>query len=176
MPEPLENLYFNWLYNKVCDSSARSPSLKYVNLLRELHSIEYTWIVLGDDNRAQDGCDLRMEFIHESGLEPEDSWLSQSCSVLEMLIALSRQAGFQTDDPLKDWFWVMMDNLNLSEFTDARRHNSSLIRDIVENFIWRTYDPTGEGGLFPLEYAESDQRQVEVWYQLSAFLYEREFA
>ena len=176
MPEPLENHYFNWLCHKVCDITARSPSLKYVNLFRELHSIEFTWIILGDDNRVQDGLDLRTEFIHESLLEPDEVWLSQGCSVFEMLIAFSRHAAFQTDDEPSEWFWIMLDNLCLSEFNDSRRHNVSLIRGIVERLVWRTYEPSGEGGLFPLERAEADQRQIEIWYQFSAYVFEREFA
>lgn len=176
MPEPLDNLYFNWLYNKVCDSSARTPQLKFTNLLKEIHSIEFTWLIVGDDNRAEDGCDLRMEFINESGLEPSHMWLGENCSVLEMLIALARHAGFQTDSQPKEWFWIFLGNLGLSDFNNARRHNSTYIRDVVENFVWRTYDPNGQGGLFPLDNADRDQTEVELWYQLSTFLFENELA
>jgi hypothetical protein len=177
MPEPIDNLYFNWLYTKVCDISARTPQLQFKNLLRELHHIEFTWVILGDDNRAEDGCDLRRDFLREMhGAEPTDNWLNEGCSVLEMLVAFSRQAAFQTDEHPKTWFWIMLENLQLSEFNDARRHNPSLIRDIVETFVWRTYDPSGEGGLFPLQTAQTDQREVEIWYQFSGYVLEREFA
>jgi hypothetical protein len=175
MTEPIDNLYFNWLYAKVCDISVHSPSLKFTNLLRELHHIEFVWLILGDDNRAEDGCDLRMEFLRESQIEPNDVWMSENCSVLEMMIAFSRHAAFQTDKYPKDWFWIMLDNLKLSEFNDARRHNASLIRDIIDVFLWRTYDFSGAGGMFPLRSAEVDQRGIELWYQFHAYVFDQEF-
>jgi hypothetical protein len=177
MSEPLDNLYFNWLYTKVCDISARSPQLQFKNLLKELHHIEFKWLILGDDNRAEDGCELRRDFLREMhGAEPNEIWFNEGCSVLEMLYALSRHTAFQMDDHPRTWFWIMLENLHLSDLNDARRHNSAFIRDIVDNFIWRTYEPNGEGGLFPLQGAETDQRQVEIWYQFSAYVLEREFA
>jgi hypothetical protein len=176
MPEPIDNLYFNWLYTKVCDISARSPQLKFFNLMRELHSIEFSWLILGDDNRAEDGCDLRAEFLRDMPrLEPDVNWLHEGCSVLEMLIAFSRHCAFQMDDHPRDWFWLMLDNLGLADLHDGKRRNESLIHDVVENFVWRTYESTGQGGLFPLTMSETDQREVEVWYQFSAYTLEREF-
>ena len=59
MDEPIESLYFNWLVAKVTDPHARTPSQTHWKLLRELHSNEFVWHVARDDNRAEDGVNLR---------------------------------------------------------------------------------------------------------------------
>ena len=69
-----------------------------------------------------------------------------------------------------------MDNLNLEPFTDSS-YNSSVERKvdvILDRVIWRTYSPTGRGGIFPLEHPRGDQRLIEITYQLSAYLIEQE--
>jgi hypothetical protein len=46
----------------------------------------------------------------------------------------------------------------------------SVVDEILERVIGRTYRPDGRGGFFPLRYAEKDQREVELWYQLNAYV------
>lgn len=176
MSEPIDNHYFNWLCTKAYNIHERSPQLQFKNLLRELHHIEFVWLILGDDNRAEDGRDLREEFLRDARIEPSDNWLNESCSVLEMLMAFSRHAGFQTDRHPREWFWEMLDNLGLAECNDSKRHNSSFIQDTIERFVWRTYEFNGRGGLFPLENAAVDQRTIEIWYQFSAYAIEQQYA
>jgi hypothetical protein len=36
----------------------------------------------------------------------------------------------------------------------------------------RTYSKLGKGGLFPLRSSAYDQRKVELWYQMAAFMTE----
>lgn len=175
MSEPIENQYFNWLYTKVCDTNTHSPSLGYVKLLRQLHRTEFVWLLTGDDNRAEDGCDLRGEFLSDAFMRTDNEhWLLEGCSVLEMLIAFSRRASFETDDSPRDWFWKLLDNLRLTEFTDATRVNSAVVQDILDRFIWRTYHFNGDGGLFPLDYTTNDQRGIEIWYQFSEYVAEKD--
>jgi hypothetical protein len=40
----------------------------------------------------------------------------------------------------------------------------------MERCVWRTYEPNGVGGFFPLENPNEDQREVELWYQMSAYV------
>lgn len=174
MMEPLENLYFNWLYSKVSDVHVHTASLRYTKLLGELHRIEFAWILSGDDNRAEDGVDLRGEFLHESRLEDDGTFFHDPCSVLEMLIALSRRAAFDTDVSLREWFWSMLENVNLSGLNDAAYPGGSVVDTIIEVVIWRTYTHNGNGGLFPLRQTANDQRRVELWYQCSEYIVENQ--
>ena len=174
MREPIESTYFNWLCAKVMRSENPTPSLTYWNLLRELHRTEFIWIIVGDENRADDGLDLRPEFLAEARLVAGQAWLRQNCSVLEMLIAFARKAEFQTDIALSNWFWVFIENLGLLEFNDAIPLNVEAIEYILEQFIWRTYKFDGTGGMFPLQDPSSDQTEVEIWYQFSEYLLEKE--
>jgi hypothetical protein len=128
--------------------------------------------VLGDDNRAQDGLDLRADFLRESHLEPDEFWGREGCSVLEMLIAFSRRAEFETDIPLREWFWKLVDNLGLYECNDATDPDPNFVTEVIERFVFRTYDHNGHGGLFPLRHTPNDQREVEVWYQFSEYVCE----
>lgn len=174
MNEPIESTYFNWLCAKVMQIENPTPSLTYWNLLRELHNTEFVWLLSGDDNRAEDGLDLRPEFLTASFLKRDSFWENVGCSVLEMLIALARRAEFETDIPAKDWFWTFIDNLGLLDFNDASDENPEIIKEILFRFIWRTYEYNGVGGLFPLRNPEHDQRKVEIWYQFAEYLTDQE--
>lgn len=176
MSEPIEDAYFNWLYTKVAWREVYSPSIRYESLLYVLHCVEFAWIILGDDNRAEEGKELRKEFLREIHLdEDEDSWMVLGCSVLEMLIAFSRRAAFQTDKSSEEWFWIFMENLKLSEISDsAFDEEAEKIGPIIDNLVWRRYDRFGRGGgLFPLRRSENDQRKVEIWYQFCEYLVEQ---
>lgn len=173
--EPFDELYFNWLHAKVASSEIPSPSLRYYNLFRILHSIEFVWIILGDDSRAEEGADLRKEFLISSGRTQEEVWDQEGCSVLEMLIALSRRVEFQTETPAREWFWIFLSNLGISDYSDNINFSETEVRDIIEVFVWRLYFENGDGGLFPLQYPKEDQRDLEIWYQLASYLDEKNY-
>lgn len=173
MTEPIEETYFNWLYSKVASTFSHTPSLTYWNLIRLLHGYEFVWLVQGDDNRATDGLELRREFSIESGIRGDSAWETTACSVMEMLIALSRRAEFLTGTPLRDWFWTMLRHLGLEELNDAHPNISRQVLGAMERFVWRTYKRSGKGGLFPLTYTDHDQTQVEIWYQFNEYLYDQ---
>jgi hypothetical protein len=167
MPEPIEHTYFNWLCAKV--QKHRSSHI-YRDLLWIVHTTEFTWVLPEDKNRAEDGVELRLDFLRESRVESESQWFSQPCSVLEVLVAFANRASFQTDIPVRDWFWKLMDNLDLGEYRQVSRSDEIYIREKLHTFIWRTYDPSGYGGLFPMRWPKSDQRKVEIWYQFFEYL------
>lgn len=175
MSEPLDEAYFKWLYSLVASTRLKNPSRTYWSLLRDLYMKEFVWLVPNDDNRKADGRDLRHEFVELHEIEdPDHDWLDLGCSMLEMLIAISRRISFQMDGDPRDWFWHMIENVDLQKYSDAK-YNDLARRDIdqaLELIIWRNYSPTGRGGLFPLRDPREDQRNVELWYQLSAYLIE----
>lgn len=178
MNEPLDEQYLRWLYSQVASVRLKNPARTYWSLLRHLYSKEYVWLVANDDNRVEDGRDLRSEFRQTHEIQMDQSWMNMGCSMLEMLIGLSRRLNFELehDGGVGYWFWHMMENLKLDQYSDAYYQNTftkEIVNDILDAVIWRTFDPDGRRGLFPLDHPREDQRDVEVWYQLSAYLLER---
>jgi hypothetical protein len=175
MAEPIEDLYLNWLYAKVAYSDApSSPSVSYHKLLQALHSIEFVWVIAMDENRAQDGLELRKDFITQAHIRdvPED-WYNLPCSVLEMLIAFSRRASFETEYSSVEWFWMFLTNVGLAEQHDSSVGLEALVHEVIDTVVWRTYDPDGHGGLFPLDEPDQDQRRVEIWHQFCEYLVDK---
>lgn len=177
MSEPLDEQYLTWLYSQVGSVKLKNPSRTYWSLLRQLFTKEFVWIIPNDDNRVEDGRDLRYEFLRDAGIKRADAdWLGLECSILEMLIGLSRRLSFEDEkeaDP-RWWFWKLLENLGLSTIND-RQYDELYARGIdetLDRIVWRTYNHNGEGGLFPLRYPEEDQKDVEIWYQMSAYLLE----
>jgi hypothetical protein len=176
MDEPLENLYFNWLCAKVLHVVNPTPSLTYNNLFRTLHNTEFVWLLSGDDNRAEDGKELRREFLIMGDIPDHVEWRTQTpCSVFEMLIAFSKRAEFNTTGmSAKNWFWEMIANLNLQECNDANQVDPDEIRDVLTHFMWRNYTPNGDGGLFPINRPHADQTKVEIWHQFCDYLVDQD--
>lgn len=179
MTTPLDDLYLEWLCGQLTSVRTKDPDKTYWQLIRQLYSKEFVWLVPNDDNRVEDGRDLRIEFITSLRVEHVDSeWIGLGCSVLELLVGISRRLTFEAEGTVKRWFWELISNLNI-EYNDTTYNRMGFLRTydnvdaVLERFIWRTYRKNGSGGLFPLNKPESDQTQVEIWYQLSAYLLER---
>ncbi len=174
MNEPLDELYLTWLYSQVGSVKMRTPSRTHWALIRQLYTKEFVWLIPNDDNRVEDGRDLRHEFIDSEGIGDVDSnWMILGCSMLEMLIGLSRRLSFEAEGEPRVWFWHMIETLEVS-YND-KKYNKQHYREIdevLDRVIWRTYSPEGRGGLFPLRRTTQDQRDIELWYQLSAYLLE----
>ena len=170
----LDEQYLCWLYARIGFVNEKRRAKTYWSLMSFLYSREFVWLIAHDDNRVQDGRDLRYEFLEEAGLtnKVNPDWLGLGCSVLELILAVAKQLAFEDDRMPQQCFWELMTNLGLSGYND-RGFNEEEVSDIVERFIWRNYEPDGRGGLFPLSHPTEDQRRVEIWYQLNAWLLER---
>lgn len=174
--EPLDELYLRWLYSKVSSPRVKDPSRTWWYLLRQLYTTEFVWIVSNDGNRCEEGVDLRQEFIKQTEIVKktdiivDENWMDLGCSVLEMLVALSRRCSFENDGTPSGWFWQLINNLGLGEYNDASNYDPADVDEKLTRFIWRRYRPDGEGGLFPLKHSVIDQRKVEIWYQLQSYL------
>lgn len=177
MGKPLDELYLEWLYRQVASVRLRNPTRTYWSLLRHLYSKEFVSLVPNDDNRVEDGRDLRYEFIEAEQIEPDHEWLSFKCSILEMLIGLARRAAFEAyEGSSRDWFWIFIKNLDLEDLNDDRyRDNETAeeVDEILDQLVMRTYAANGRGGLFPLKEPDEDQRTKELWFQLAAYLLEQ---
>lgn len=173
---PLDEEYLEWLYRKAIGAlKAKNPSVTYWKLAVKLSSTRFEWHISHDENRAEEGKGLRDEFIDEMEIQDiEIGWLQEDCSTLEMFIALAQRAAFESNLTPGDWFWVFMENLGLKEYNDraydedAEQH----IDEVCDRVNHRKYQRNGAGGLFPLRHATQDQRNIELWYQLAAYLLE----
>lgn len=179
--------YFRWLADLV-EGITEHPSTSYRGLLYVLFEKEFYHTVPNDDNRSSDGITLRQEYISLMGFDKDDRKeerlaLSGPCRFLEMLIALSRRCEDDVmydpkkGDQTRNWFFLMIQNLGLDIYYDANfdctsQANISKVIDIV---IDRQYSENGDGGLFPLKNPKQDQRKVEIWFQLVAWLNENCF-
>lgn len=174
MPAELpDDLYLRWLYRQVASVRFKDPSRTYWSLLRHLYQTEFVWFIPNDDNRVEDGRALRQEFLYDSGIDADhinQNWLDLGCSMLEMLVALSRRLSFDTDGEARAWFWHLLKNIGLDEITDDVIFVETNVDEIVDRVIWRLYEPNGVGGLFPLKDPQTDQTKVELWYQVAAYL------
>lgn len=170
MTETLDDVYLSWLYNQVGDVKGNT-SETYWNLLRQMNDIEFVWLVPNDDNRVGDGRDIRHEWASENGVDLR--MMDLGCSFLEMMIGLCRRLAFEADEgEAADWFWHLIRNLGLQSCTDQSDYNREEVDERINAVIWRTYSRRGHGGLFPLRNPRRDQRDVELWYQMSAYLME----
>lgn len=176
--EPLDELYLSWLYSQVGSVNSKSPKQTYWSLLRQLYKTEFVWMVPNDDNRVEDGRDLRDEFISKELDAVDQEWAELGCSVLEILIVLSRWLSFEAEGEPRDWFWHILKNLGITEkLHNDDRYDENVerrVEEIIDTLVWRRYNYDGDGGLFPLKHPDRDQRDVELWYQLNAYLIENE--
>lgn len=173
MNEPLDELYLVWLYSQVADTEVVDPSMTHWKLLKQLYTREFVSLVPNDENRLEDGRDLRLEFMDELDVDNVDrEWSELGCSMLELMVGLSRKLAFEAEGEPHYWFWHLMDNIGLQKYYDNRRLPRKHVDDVLDRVIYRTYDSDGRGGFFPLDHPRKDQRKVELWYQMSAYVLE----
>lgn len=169
------NKYFKWLYDLVC-GKRYSKSMSYEKLLMRLHDTEFIYSILMDENRAEDGVDLRYRFGDECAcLNEVDLYLTGPCSVLEMMVALALRCEEHImydpsyGDRTSQWFWGMIVNLGLGSMTDDR-FDRDFVDETIDIFLRREYEPNGEGGLFTIKDCKFDLRAIDIWYQLNWYL------
>lgn len=160
--------YFAWLTSQI-----RTPPRRrtYNELFDRLHSIEFVVMpsIQHDENRVADALYLRQEFAEGENFTPS----LVAVSVLEIIVALSRRLEFLTSWAADAWAWKLIKNLHLHSMYDPLTHHKADILDqTIERLIWRTYEENGQGGFFPLKEPEEDQRQIEIWYQMNAYVIE----
>jgi len=173
-PTKLDLEYFGWLTSQIAVENSKS----YNELFERMHNLEFVWTVPNDDNRVQDGLELRHEFlttvIHrtENPLAA-DLQFNKGASILEVLVALSRRVAWIAGGDAQHWAWNLIENLRLERsFDPLTKGKRNRIENVLHNLVWRTYDWNGAGGFFPLNEPGEDQTKVEVWYQMNAFVNE----
>ena len=170
----INNDYFEWLCELI-DSSRFSKQVAYDKLLVHLHNIEFTWCMSMDENRADDGIQLRRRYSLYNGDVALSDYITGPCSVFEMMVALAIRCeesimdDTQMGDRAGQWFWGMVHSLGLSPMIDSN-FDRRFVDDVIARFMNREYKPNGEGGLFTIRHCSDDLRTVEIWWQLSWYL------
>lgn len=160
--------YFQYLCGRV---RVPADAGTYNGLFNSLFITEFTWIVGNDENRIADGRDIRHEWLLDKGYRHDT--MSWPVSFLEVLIGLSHRIAFLVDGEPIDWAWQLLINLRLGGFHDPLSGKELLkILTILEKVIWRGYSADGHGGFFPLTRPQHDQRQVEIWEQMTTYINE----
>jgi hypothetical protein len=133
-----------------------------------MHETEFVWFIPNDNNRLMDANALRKEFLNG-----KIRVFRYPISVLEVLIALSRRAAWNGSGQAGDWAWKLIQHLHLQRSSDPLTGRKlKRVDDILYKLIWRTYEPNGEGGFFPLREPKEDQTKLEIWHQMSAYIIE----
>ena len=170
----INNEYFEWLC-ELLDSNRFSKQVSYRKLLVHLHNIEFTWFIPHDDNRADDGIQLRRKFSLARNDMSLQRYINGPCSVLEMMaaVAIRCEETIMDDISFGDrtgyWFWGMVHNLGLSPMRDSD-FDRQYVDEVVARLLNREYEPDGKGGLFTVKHCPHDMRTVEIWCQLSWYL------
>lgn len=181
MTSNVKSQYYHWLCgiigHEVNGETVGYNGKTYWLLLKDLHTKVFFYSVPNDGNRAFDGIALREEFNDETGLE----YVGGPCTMLELIIGIARRcefvmAGQDESIPTSDWFWKLIHNASLDRFTDDDYFavgDGDKVDQLLDRIIYRTYHRNGQGGFFPLKWlrgTKKDQRKVELWYQMHAYL------
>lgn len=160
MTRRVEN-YRRWLDRQITPERTRD----YTELFDALFAKEFVWLIPNDDNRREDGLDVRAEYFHGRGK------LDYPCSILEVIVGLSRHLAFNAGGDPRRWAWTLISNLELNQVSGhIGRIRAERVEEILHNLVWRTYRRDGRGGFFPLVHTDLDQRTVELWYQMHAYM------
>lgn len=175
-----EDTYFEWLYLKF--GVIRRPERSYLELSKVLHSIPFHWFVFNDGNREADGRQLQKDYaLEEAPRRPFvvlDEIENNIASVLEVLVAFADRCAYASKEKHDLTFWMseFFRNLGFLTFNDTNFHDSNrhMVVDRIDKWMARVYKPDGRGGLFPLNDPSEDQRTVELWYQMAAYIQEND--
>lgn len=170
----IEQEYFDWMYDLVCPSNDSNHSL-----LTHLNSVDFTYTIPMDGNRASDGIALRYRFGDKFGYDQREvtTFLDvRPCSVLEMMVALALRCeehimgDWESEDRTYQWFNIMLENLGLANMTDYD-YDPEVVDHALYILLNRKYRRDGSNGaLFVVKHPRQDLRAVEIWYQMNWYL------
>jgi len=169
-----QEAYFHWLVPQVQEEDRSTRT--YWDLYRVMFQKEFVFMSHTplDDDRIADGLELRTEFLLNADaprfLSPDGFGV---CSFLEMLVALSRRLAWAAGGEAPGWAWQLVVNMELNKLSDPMGpRKKERAEEILDRVIWRNYAPDGTGGMFPLAWPEQNQKEVEIWYQMAAYIAE----
>lgn len=186
-PQGVRTAYFTHLCERTRLSGGEPECNQYTAdhtffmLAYKLFNTPFNYVLPMDENRLLDGASVRYwfenigsSFTDYSGIE------DKPVSVLEVLVALADRMdrdlmqGIEPVDRSVKWFWLMLNNLGLNRFTDAKWNIDVELEteNILQNWMYRLFDEYGNGSIFPLKSCPEDVRNVEIWHQMGYYVQE----
>lgn len=167
-----DDRYFEWLKGLITNPHNNNLIIKNHLVLSILYNRPFLVhpSVPMDKNRMYDGLELRENFIQETG-RYRHKFISDECSVLEMIVALSIRCeetimGDNISNNSYKWFWKMLEMMGIKD-----SHDEMFIQSRIDNLINRTYDYDGRNGcLFIINSPRKRLPEVEIWYQMAWYL------
>ena len=159
-----ESDYYIWLRDLVGNRR------KYNRLLRQLDSIQYSWLFSLDENRSAGGINLRSEYAWNTNTEVDDV-REGPCTVLEMLIGVASHMEDQLEVSTSDCFWMLIENLGLDQYEDGD-YDPRKVESIIQAWLNHNYKSNGVGSIFPLKHYSGDCRNLDIWSQMNAWISE----
>lgn len=175
-------------YAQICKRLGVDPDTSGYSALCSLMLVSpFIAVLKSDENEIERALYARREYARKlSTKERTDFYEAMGpCSVLEIIASLVDKLSYNlinnplaSDDP-GALFFELMDNLGLTWLNDdafgrdAEACNGSF-EDAMQTFIYREYDENGnDGGLFPVEKAASDMREMSLHRQMEEYLIDR---
>ena len=133
-----------------------------------------------DASRAEDGRDLRYRFAQEKSIPYaalNRATSAMPCSMLEMMVGLSIRieehimADSEAGTRVGQRVWSMDGSLGPAAMDDAR-FNEGRAQFIIDRFNQRAYQTNGARSQNTEIRTDVDMRQLDIWYQLMAYLNE----
>lgn len=131
--------YLTWLGHYIrCEDHPGGGYLLYV-----MAAVPFRYDIQLDKNTEYYGLQLREQFFKETGQTAASN--DMPCSLLEAIVAIAHCIEWNIfydpdEDKTQQWFWIMMDNLGLTQLPDN-------VMDICNRLLDRDYGPYGEGSL-----------------------------
>lgn len=168
--------YILWLMAFVSEENEWQN--RYSTLIHHLFNRPYTYSIVLDKNREADGLNLRSLYAAEMGCPEREmaTYINGTCSVLEMLIALSVRIENSIMEDMTVgpkpgiWFWTMLTNLDLDSQTDENFDNI-YVSYILDDFLDGRYSNT-KGGIVKINNTTRKINRVDLWTQVNWYLCE----
>ncbi len=175
--------YLCWLMNQ-CQLEAEGPD-GYLKLCEVLQQIYFVSLVAFDENRVEEGKELRDEWADTDGGDIsalEGELIPYTCTALELILVMARRMCFEMSDSQFDagigkWVAELLENAGLATYRNDifeldPEYSAQKIKNILHDIVYRRYLCTGDGGFFPIRYPDADQRKVELLVQMNNYLAE----
>lgn len=178
----LKTEYLCWLMNRIgLEAEGNDGYLRFCEILQDT---EFLPILEMDENRSAECMELRSDFAKDYDdpvCDLLDDIYGANGTMMEIMIVLSEKMNYEMTDSQfeaspRKWFLELIGNCGLDNYCTnedfEKEENEELVRDILHTVIFRLTGWDGEGGLFPLMYAQTDQRRLELITQMNNYLEE----